>query len=324
MGTEGARLSGGAQTRDRRLRLRVPRLHSRVPRAVAGHGCTRRSKTSSATSSGWTTRPSPSGSCVRCGTTAVSATKGYSIDPGVREHASARAAYYGADASLADLIFEEPRELLRRFVRLLEALLGVGLRAGVGDARSTAGRNCLRSRPTHRRRGRLLLPDRPFAPATDRSGPARDPPGPSARTHGRNRPGSEARPRPERFRVAARPVELRPALAGDDRVPSALLACRREGQTALGGGAPRPPRARRRHTPARSEADRYRRSFDAGACAADRNRARPASPSTSGCLPGRAWSSGAGRATTCCTRSPRNASRTSRRPCSRSSGALLD
>jgi DNA-binding transcriptional ArsR family regulator len=40
-------------------------------------------------------------------------------DPGVREHAAARAAYYGADASLADLIFDEPRELLRRFVRLL-------------------------------------------------------------------------------------------------------------------------------------------------------------------------------------------------------------
>jgi DNA-binding transcriptional ArsR family regulator len=44
---------------------------------------------------------------------------------------------------------------------------------------------------------------------------------------------------------------------GDDRTTGALLACRGEGQAALGGGALRPPRARRRHTPARSEADRH-------------------------------------------------------------------
>jgi DNA-binding transcriptional ArsR family regulator len=37
----------------------------------------------------------------------------------VREHAVDRAAEYGADPELADLIFEAPRELLGRFVRLL-------------------------------------------------------------------------------------------------------------------------------------------------------------------------------------------------------------
>jgi DNA-binding transcriptional ArsR family regulator len=40
-------------------------------------------------------------------------------DPHVREHAARRAGYYGADPELADLVFEEPLELLRRFVSLL-------------------------------------------------------------------------------------------------------------------------------------------------------------------------------------------------------------
>jgi DNA-binding transcriptional ArsR family regulator len=37
----------------------------------------------------------------------------------VREHAAGRAEFYGSDPALADLIFDEPRELLHRFVRLL-------------------------------------------------------------------------------------------------------------------------------------------------------------------------------------------------------------
>jgi DNA-binding transcriptional ArsR family regulator len=40
-------------------------------------------------------------------------------DPHVREHATRRADYYGADPELADLVFEAPLELLRRFVCLL-------------------------------------------------------------------------------------------------------------------------------------------------------------------------------------------------------------
>jgi DNA-binding transcriptional ArsR family regulator len=39
----------------------------------------------------------------------------------VREHVARRAEYYGADAGLAGLIFESPRELLRRFAELLAA-----------------------------------------------------------------------------------------------------------------------------------------------------------------------------------------------------------
>src|SRR4029450_10752506 len=41
--------------------------------------------------------------------------------PPVREHATRRAEFYGADPALAELIFESPRELLARFAKLLRA-----------------------------------------------------------------------------------------------------------------------------------------------------------------------------------------------------------
>ena len=229
----------------------------------------------------------------------MSATKRLLEDPGVREHAvrpgrvlRGRCRRWPTSSS------RRPASSSRRFVRLLRHYWAVGLRAGVGRRSILGWLQLSPKRANASQARRLLVPDRRFAAAADRSGPARDPPGPSARTHGRDRTGSEARPRPERFRMAARPVELRPALAGDDRVPSALRACR---------GKARLPRRRcstssaRSPTtpPARAQADRHRRSFDAGARAADRNqRGRPLQAPRPACPggPGRAAPAGLLRA----------------------------
>jgi hypothetical protein len=164
-------------------------------------------------------------------------------------------------------------------------LMGGRVRRGVAQARAAVGRHRGRGGPPNRRGRRLRVPRRPLAAAADRRLAARAAARPAARAHGRRRPAGGARARPERVRLAARPDQLRPALARD-RLPGALRPRRGQVEAAFRGRRSRPAGARRPDPAAGPEADRLRRALDPGARAADRDQRKPGSPSTCACWPG--------------------------------------
>src|SRR5215216_1375427 len=267
VGAEDARPASGAPACDRGLVVRLPAAHARPPDPVAERGAAafrRRSEDLRGLRSGHDrARVLPPALGQRRPPRADTSGAG----GGARSH-HPHGASHGREfvSRLVDL--RSPRRARRAFRRFHPLVLGRSVRGRVGAAGAAARRDRRRDREAARIRGRLRPAGEPVAQAPRRSRTRGVRPRPSARSPGRRHGGAPAPARPQRLRLAARPGELRRAVAAQHRLPGAVPRPERTPTAALRRPRPAAARARRADAAAGAEADRGAPAVDAGAGAA--------------------------------------------------------